>query len=337
MKPVENILLVRLKSIGDVLFTLPAVLAVRDQFPAARLHFLVARENAELIRGFAAIDEIIVLDRRMFSAGSPLTTIRDAATLIRQLRQPHFDLAIDFQGYGETEGLAYFSGAPERWGNVYKPSRGWTYTRTSVRNTATHPVEWNLALLRAGGMVPKIIRNEYRLPAEFLNTAVDFFLANGLSPRQSTLFLQPFTSNVEKNWPLEKFVELARHFRQRGLQIIFGGGPADRGRLESVRAAGFCVAAGTPLMVSAGLMQLATVVIGGDTGLLHLATAMGRRVVMLMHSNLPGTCHPFQHPDWAVISGPSRKVAEIPLASVIAASDAALSPAPTAPDGNVSC
>ena len=324
MNPVENILLIRLKSIGDVIFTLPAVHAVREKFPSARLHFLVSGEHVDLVRGFPAVDEIIPLDRRMFSSGSPRAALRSVTGLVQRLRQPHFQLVMDFQGYGETEWLSYFTGAPDRWGNVYQPRRGWTYTCTSPRNVATHPVEWNLALLRAGGLNSFSIRNKYVLPGEPLAAARDFFRLNQLSPDRPTLFLQPFTSNLEKNWPLEKFAELAAGYRRKNFQVIFGGGPGDRPRLQALQAAGFCVSAGTPLLVSAGLMQLSTLVIGADTGLLHLATAMGKRVIMIMHSNHPGTCHPFQHPEGTVTCRAGEKIADIPVASVITAGDAML-------------
>ena len=62
----ENILLIRLKSIGDILFTLPAVHVVRENFPDAKLHFLVSQEHAPLLRGFSDIDEIIPFDRAVF-------------------------------------------------------------------------------------------------------------------------------------------------------------------------------------------------------------------------------------------------------------------------------
>lgn len=324
MKTVEDILLIRLKSMGDVVFTLPAVHAVREQFPGARLHFLVSGEYAELLRGFKDVDEIIPLDRKMFSTGSPLAAARGVAGLLKRLRRNRFDLTIDFQGFGETEWLSYFSGAPERLGNVYNAHRGWTYTRTSHRDGSTHPAEWNLALLRTIGIRPARVRNEYLLPPEPLETARELFRTRELSLDRPTVFLQPFTSNADKNWPLEKFVELAQYYRQQGMQIIFGGGPADLAKLAAAQAAGFCVAAGTPLLVSAGLMQLASVIVGADTGLLHLATAMGKRAVMIMRINQPGSCHPFQHPDWSVTCGPGNKIAGVPVAKVIAACDRAL-------------
>src|SRR6267378_456057 len=117
----ENILLIRLKSIGDVLFTLPAVHAVRQNFPDARLHFLVSRESATLLRGFAEIDAVIPFDRKIYASGKVSAAGLDTLRLLRGLRVPQFSRTIDFQGYGETAILSWWTGAPERWGTVYQP------------------------------------------------------------------------------------------------------------------------------------------------------------------------------------------------------------------------
>jgi ADP-heptose:LPS heptosyltransferase len=328
-----NILLIRFKSIGDVLFTLPAVNVVRDSFPSARITFLTSQENTSLVRGFGAVNEVIALDRAALRCGNPLKPAREIFGLLRRLRAGRFSLAVDFQGYGETEFFAWWSGAARRWGNVYSPSRGRTFTRVSQRDENIHPVEWNLALVRQGGLQIGPIRNEFILPAEALAEAHKFFAANCLDVSRPTLFIQPFTSLPKKDWPLEKFLALARHWQSGGRQVLFGGGPMEHARLEPARAAGFCVSAGVPLLTAAALIKLSTLAVGSDTGLLHLAVAMGRRVVMLMRSNAPGTPHPFQHPDWTVTPPAGKPVAEIQLAAALAACERAFRES----IGNVSC
>ena len=307
----ESILLIRLKSIGDVLFTLPAVNAVRAHYPGAKITFLTSRENAPLLAGFRAVDEIMALDRTQFQHGGPGQILTAFAQLLRRLRRDPFTLAFDFQGFGETEWLAWWSGAPARWGIVYQPGRGWLYTESTGRPSTVHPVEWNLGLLRAAGLDTRRAVNDYALPAADLGRARDCFLANGLDPGRPTLFLHPFTSSPGKNWPLAGFLELARRGRSRGLQIIFGGGPADAGPLAPARAAGFVVTAGTPLTVSAGLTKLSTLVVGGDTGLLHIAVALQKRVIMLMRCAEPGHSHPFQHAGWALTPQHSEIMANL--------------------------
>jgi ADP-heptose:LPS heptosyltransferase len=333
MENVKSILLIRLKSIGDVLLTLPAVSVVRQNFPAAKITFLTSRENAPLLRGFHDVDEVIAIDRAVLRGGNPLKVVPEFFGLLRRVRGGKFELAVDFQGYGETAWLARLTGAPQRWGCVYNPSRAWAYTHKTNFDRSLHAAESHLALLRAGGLKIGEVKNEFFLPAEALAAAEKFFAEQKLAPAKPTLFLQPFTSSPPKDWPLENFLALARHWQAHGGQIIFGGGPADRARLRPALDAGFVVSAGVPLLVTGGLMKLSRFTVGGDTGALHLAVAMGRRVLMLMDTSWPGHPHPFRRPDWTLSPPPARPVAEIPVAAVIAACESAVS----GPAGNVFC
>jgi ADP-heptose:LPS heptosyltransferase len=319
MNPGGNILLIRFKSIGDILFMLPAVHAVRENFPGAKITFLTSRENAPLLRGFREVDEIITIDRARRRSGNPRKILAESFALLRRLRGGNFSLAVDFQGYGETAWLAWLSGAPHRWGSVYSPGRKWAYTRGVKRDDTLHHVDRSLALLRECGLHPGEIRNEFVLPDDALNEARRFFAAAGLDPARATLFIQPFTSSPFKNWPLDRHLAVARHGRERGLQVLFGGGPAEQPALEPVRQAGFAVSAGVPLLVTGGLMKLSALVLGGDTGALHLAVAMGKRVMMITNSTAGSSSYPFQHAEWTVTPADSMNVSDIPAEVVIQA------------------
>ena len=173
-------------------------------------------------------------------------------------------------------------------------------------------------------MRPGAVRNQFVLPDKSLNEARSFFAAHQLAVDRPTLFIQPFTSSPGKNWPLDRYCVVARHWRERGRQVLFGGGPADRAALEPVRQAGFPVSAGVPLLVSAGLAKLCALTISGDTGLLHLAAAMGQRVAVIIPSTAPGNKYPFQHPEWAITPAESRDISTIGAETVIAAGERAL-------------
>jgi ADP-heptose:LPS heptosyltransferase len=328
-----NILLIRLKSIGDILFLLPAVHWLRENFPGAKITFLTSRENAPLLEGFQEVDEVITLDRARFQSGNPSAILSEAFSLFRRLRRGRFSLVVDFQGYGETAWLARLSGAPQRWGNVYGPGRRWAYTRGVTRNDRMHHVERYLSLLEQCGLRRGEIRNEFVLPDGALNEARRFFAEHNLDIAKPTLFIQPFTSSPQKNWPLDRQLAVARHWQQRGLQILFGGGPAERAALEPVHQAGFPVSAGVPLLVTGGLMKLSSLILGGDTGALHLAVAMGKRVAMIQNSIAAGSPYPYQHPDWAVIATNGRDVSSIETGAVIEACARAFSERA----GNASC
>jgi ADP-heptose:LPS heptosyltransferase len=311
----QNILLIRFKSIGDILFTLPAVNLVRDSFPQARITFLVSREHAAILQGFAGVDSVLTLDRKQ-----PWWKLVAAVlTLTRQLRRERFSLAVDFQGYGETAALTWLTRAPQRWGSVYRSGRAWAYTHGIKRNDQQHPAAWNLSLLHQCGLAPQPVRNEFRLAPEAAAAAAEFFAAHGLQPERPTLYLQPFTSSPHKNWPLENYLAVAQHWKARGVQLIVSGGPADRPALEPARQMGCTVAAGVPRMTDIGLMSLCTLVVGGDTGFLHLAVALDKRVLMLMRLAGPGSTVPFGHPDWVVAPPGKAPIAAIEVGQVIQA------------------
>jgi heptosyltransferase I len=324
MEKEPNILLIRLKSMGDVVFTLPAVHLLRESFPRSRITFLVSAENAPLLEGFRDVDATIELNRARYRSGNPLHILTETIILFRRLRGGRFSLVVDFQGYGETAWLAKLSGAPQRWASVHTTPRHWAYTHSFPCNYRLHPVDWFLSLLQQCGVPPRTVRNEFAVPDKALNEARSFFAAQGLAPDRPTLFIQPFTSTQDKNWPLDRYGAVARHWREQGRQVLFGGGPADCAALEPVRQAGFPISAGVPLLVSAGLAKLCALTLAGDTGLLHLATAMGKRVVAIIPSTAPGNKFPFQHPEWAITPSVGVDISTIGAETVIAASERAL-------------
>ena len=199
------ILLIRLKSIGDVVLTLPAVALVRDNFPGHRILFLTATENAAMVRGFAEVDDVLVLDRQAFREGRWLAGARNILQLVRRTRREGLTHVLDFQGYGETAILTWLTGAPNRWGLINRASRRWAFTKPIDRDYGIHLADANLALGLAAGLRLTPIRNEFRVPQNDLEAARKFFQSAQLDPLKPTLFIQPFTSSPQKNWPLERY------------------------------------------------------------------------------------------------------------------------------------
>ena len=290
---------------------------LRNHFPSAKITFLTSKENAPLIEGFREVDETFVIDRSVFRSRNPAAICRETVSLWRRLRQEKFSLAVDFQGYGETGLITRLSLAKNRWGSVYRPQRGWAYTRAIKRDDVAHPADWNLSLLRQCGLSTGLVRNEFVLPEAALEGACRFLSRQGLDSGRPILFIQPFTSTPRKCWPLMNFIALGNLWRNRGVQVLFGGGPADYQTLAPARGAGFPVSAGASLLVNAGLMKLCDLVVGGDTGLLHLAVAMNKRVVMLIHSAARTRCHPFQHPNWVVHPAAGADISRITVGAVM--------------------
>lgn len=310
-----DILVIRFKCIGDILFTLPAIHALRDNFPGARITFLTLKENAPLLECFRDVNEVVTLDRASYRRGNLFRLAAEVFSLLKIFRKRKFGLVIDYQAYGETALLTWLTRAPQRWGPLYQDNRRWAYNGGMGRGPL-HPAEWNLSLLRQCGLSVPSGRNEFVLPERTMREARELFTSLNLNPDHPTLYIQPFTSAELRTWPFENYLALAEHWRLRGVQILFGGGPGECTRLEPARRAGFAVSASAPLLVSAGLMKLSTLVLGGDTGLLHLAVAMNVRVITLAVSS---KAHPFQHPEWNLTPSQGSGMTGITLPSVVEA------------------
>ena len=138
-----RILLVRLRQIGDVVFTTPAIHALRLRCPTAHITYIVEPVAAPVVRHNPHIDELIVVPKRRGAGG----LLADLA-LARTLRTRRFDLAIDFHGGPRASLLTWLSGAPQRLGYEVA-GRSWMYTQRVARPRplrARHSVEnqWDL-------------------------------------------------------------------------------------------------------------------------------------------------------------------------------------------------
>src|SRR5439155_22629973 len=171
----HKILVIRLKSIGDVVLTLPAVNLMRDNFPRAKITFLTSEENAGIAGGFASVDEVIALDRAAYRRWNLKAMGEHSIRLLRQLRRGRFSLVVDVPGYGETALLTWLPGAPRRWGSGYRRTRGWAYTNRVPRDSNLHPAKWNRALLARCGLRLTPGRNEFSLQERNLEAARQVF------------------------------------------------------------------------------------------------------------------------------------------------------------------
>jgi ADP-heptose:LPS heptosyltransferase len=303
---------------GDILFTLPAIHALRANFPDHKITFLTSKEFIPLLSGFRNVDEALSIDRSRFRGGNLMRSAQEMWSLVSLLRQKKFALVVDLQGYGETALITWLTRAPHRWGTVYQSMRGYAYTRGVRRDPKKHPAESNLQLLKECGLSIDSVRNEFVVPDALMFEARQLFAKLGLKAGKPALFIQPFTSSPQKDWPLENYVALASHWRDAGVQVLFGGGPGELGRLQTAVQAGFPVSAGAPLLVSAGLMQLCTVVVGGDTGLLHAAVAMNKRVVVIQGPHRhPERFYPFRHPEWKLMPPLGSPISAVKLHEVV--------------------
>jgi ADP-heptose:LPS heptosyltransferase len=117
----KKILILRLSAVGDVIRTLPAVKAIKKNFPSASITWMVEEPSKPLIESQPEIDEVILFPRKRWSEGLQSAkgwwkTAKEAQKLIFSLRGKNFDLVLDFHGILKTGLLSFLSGSPRRVG-----------------------------------------------------------------------------------------------------------------------------------------------------------------------------------------------------------------------------
>lgn len=314
---------------GDIIFTLPAYHRLRANFPDSKISYLVKDTYAQVLRGFPGLDDVLVIRKNDLSSKNILTLWKMSSDLVHSVQSRGFQLAVDFVGHGEHALLLWFSGIEHRWASIKtrKPVRQMFCTNYFVRDLdRVHLADQHLKLLEKGGLTSFPVKNEYVIPKESLEKAKHLFNNWGLSRQEPTLYIQPFTGNgvSGKMWPLDRYVAVADYWKERGMQVLFGGGPADREKLIAV-ANRFPVAAGqSDFVTSVALAALSTVVLGGDTGLMHAAVAAGKRVVMLVGPTNYHRAGPYGHPEWAIRPPKGNLIEDISVEQAIESTHAAI-------------
>jgi heptosyltransferase I len=284
----ESLLVIRLSAFGDVIHTIPAVVALRDALPKTAIAWAVEPAYAELVEIVARVRTIRVALKQW--------SIPRIAAARRDVRG--FGTTIDFQGLIKSSLIARASGATERYGFardvIREKPAAWFVNRPVTIDRSSHVIEWNLELARA--LAPAITS----VPAvDFAPFASD--PSGKLRGFDDRVVLLPGAGKREKQWPVERFAELARRI---GDDALVAWGPGEE---PLARAIGAEVAPATNFRELAALLGKARLVIGADTGPLHLAAALGTPVIGLYGPTNPARNGPYGQLDRVVESFSSTK------------------------------
>jgi predicted lipopolysaccharide heptosyltransferase III len=302
-----RILLVRLRQIGDVVFTTPAVHALREQFPDAHLTYIVEPAAAPIVAHNPHLNDVIVAPRARGIRG-----LLDDLALARRLRAQHYDIAIDFHGGPRASMLTWLSGAPVRLGYEIL-GRGWMYTRRVARPTELrkrHSVEnqWDL-LAPLGVAPPDRSANPVEMPADAAVTAaIDGRLHEaGVAPGDRLVVIHVSAGNPFRRWPASHFVELVAGLAagDERRRIVVTSGPSEREaaghvigdsqrRLGPARAHQVLSCGEFSLTELRALLDRAALYIGGDSGPLHVAATTRVPIVGLYGPTLPVRSAPWR-------------------------------------------
>lgn len=312
-----RILLLRLRLIGDVVFTTPAIRAIRRALPDATLTYLVERAAAPVVANNPHLDEVLVVDH-----ARGLGRLRDDLRLAARLRRARYDVAVDFHGGPRTSWLARASGAPKRIGYDI-PGRAWLYTDVVGRPRelrARHSVEnqWDLlaAVHRPLAAPPDPSRDPVQMEEDAAAAArVTARLAEaGVSAGAPLVVVHVSAGNPFRRWPTEAFVDtvVALSSSDENRRIILTSGPSEPGAATRVGAlASARLGASSRALVALpepdlaelrALVARAALFVGGDSGPLHVAATTATPIVGVFGPTLAARSAPWRDPRLVTLS-----------------------------------
>ncbi len=302
-----RLLIVRLGSMGDILHALPAATALRKALPAATIGWVVEERWAELLCTLSEprsgplsprrplVDQVHTVDTKKWRSllFSPQTWERIGASL-SELRAPEYEAAIDFQGAARSAALARLSKASVVYGEMQPRENvaSMLYTRQVIARGA-HVVEQNLSLAEAVAGQPlemSAVELPYDQSAE--KKCDDWLRVEGIS---DFVLLNPGAGWGAKQWPAERYGMVAKQLAADGLKALINFGPGEERLAQAVES----TSAGTAETVACTLTELisltrrARLFVGGDTGPMHLAAALGIPVVAIFGPTNPARNGPF--------------------------------------------
>jgi lipopolysaccharide heptosyltransferase II len=305
-----KILLVRLRLIGDVVFTTPVVRALRRIRPQAHLAYLVERAAAPVVDHLPELDQVIPIEHTR-----GWRRVRDDLAVARRLRRERFDAVLDLHGGPRGSWLTWATRAPVRVGYTI-PGRRWMYTHVVARARELRPrhsVENQWDLLRAlcpdvGDPEPardRVVMAEHPAAREGIARRL---AAAGVGPGHELVVIHVSAGNPFRRWPAASFTDLVVRLAsgRTNRRIILSSGPSEvRAAAEVGQAARARLGseAGTVLdFAEVSLAELrslvgrASVFVGGDSGPMHVAATTDTPVVALFGPTLRERSTPWRDP-----------------------------------------
>lgn len=284
--------------LGDAVMSLPAIDWLHERYPQAHVSVLTLANLADVYAGRTSVQTVIPYRKQGGLAG-----IRQWFALVADLRARHLDLAVLLPGSFHSALTVWWAGIPQRRGHA-RELRGWMLTDRVPRRPPHEDAHRVTDYLRlAAHPAPPPCDRGPNLPVdpEDLAWVDDTVRAAGLDPAaQPLIAINPgATYGGAKCWPAERFVALGqRLIAEAHASLVVVGGPAEQALGEQIagrwpKAHAICLAGKTSIRRLAALLSRCRLLVTNDTGPMHVAQAVGTRIVAIF-----GPTDPINTPPW---------------------------------------
>lgn len=305
----DRILVIKLSAIGDVIHALPVSHALKQHLPNAKVTWIVEPPAYDLLTDNPYIDEIIVFEKKKFK--SLRGFIQNIGGLAARLKAPRFDVALDLQGLGKSAAIAYLSKAPLKLGTCDMREFSDKISRPVCgAHCDGHIVERYLDVARALGCSVTEPVFPVAISPRDGDIAERLMKQAGMNSANPYVVFAVGANWPNKRWPATHYAELADWlYEKKIIPVIVGQGVVDErivGEIVSLAEIPPVDLVGkTTLKQLAYIVKQSSALVGGDTGTMHLAAALGKPAVALMGPTDAARNGPY---------GQSHNVIEIPSA-----------------------
>jgi len=286
-----KVLIVKISALGDVVHALPVLAYLKSADPEVKIDWLVEKSFAPLLDGHPLIRRVHALEMRAWRRQGWKQAVAGTLGVIRALRRERYDLVLDLQGNSKSGLFTLFSGAPLRVGFARDGAREWPNLLASNRRVpltaADHHVgDRALALARAGlpGGSAAPLAGPLPVEAQALARIEALLAEEGLS-EGPLVVLHYGTTWQTKLWPLESWRQLAAQLAEAGLRpILTWGNDEERQAAQAIFGASGGRAVIWPrggLKELVALLSRVNLVVGADTGPVHIAAAVDTPTVSI--------------------------------------------------------
>lgn len=286
----KKILIVKPSSLGDVVHSLPFLNALKEQFPDAEVHWVIAKGLEGLLTGHPMIRKVWVINKDMWKKLSQIgNSFSEIQAILKGLRKEHFNIVVDLQGLLRSGIITMATGAPVRVG--FKEAREGSrffYTHTVEGGKDIHAIDRYLKIAAFLGCDTTDIR--FPLPLTFTSSPI---------PHHSSLtedyaVIIPGARWKTKRWPREKFGELASLLP---LKTVIVGSKADMDAANEIvalsKGKALSLAGKTTIGELIEVMRGARFVVSNDSGPMHIAAALGIPVFAIFGPTDPVRTGPY--------------------------------------------
>ncbi len=275
--PRAKILLIKLRSIGDVVYNTAVYAPLKKTFPDSHLTVLVEKPSYGLVCDHPDVDEVLC-----FEKGS----LWKQAQFYSRLILEGYDVAIDMHEGTRGSVMCFLTRAPMRMGNKFA-KRSFLYsTKIDFSDLEPKfPVDYQVALIKKIGVSFDQVTPSVHIPDHARQKAVGFLAEHGIKSGEEYGVIHSGTKKVYDQWQYEKFARLVENIPDKyGLKVVLTCGPGEEWQAESV----IKLVRGRQIKyLQTGLQELGAITQGAkfaichNGGYMHMASALGTPVVAL--------------------------------------------------------